>query len=103
MNTFIKKCILVSGFMLLIAAPAVTVALPVTSLAAGSLNCEKTFLGIPPWYRGLTDETTNAATGRVECPIKSPAAVVMRMATNGTLLVFCGNRNWSSGISMVLR
>ncbi len=50
----IFSLILVSVYMLFVAAPLVTIAVP-TNVSAGPA-CEARFLGIPPWYRGLTDD-----------------------------------------------
>lgn len=49
----------------------VTVAtFPAGNTYAGS--CEKTFLGMRPWYMGLTEEKPDS-TGKTTCVIKSPA------------------------------
>lgn len=53
--------IFVAAYVLLVAAPVATVAIA-TPAAAGSA-CEGRVLGIPPWYRGLTND---------DCTIKSP-------------------------------
>ncbi len=51
--------IFVSAFILLVAAPLTTVVLPVQASAGPS--CEGSFLGIPPWYRGLTADDCSIA------------------------------------------
>jgi len=48
-------------FLFFVAAPVTAVAVP-TQASAGP-SCEGRFLGIPPWYRGLTNDA---------CGIKSP-------------------------------
>ncbi len=53
MNIF-KKIILSVGFILFIAAPIFTVVTPGTAVAGPA--CEQGLLGMPPWYRGLTDD-----------------------------------------------
>jgi len=71
MKKLIKNFLFAGAFVFLIASPVVTVATPQTTFAAAN-DCEKGgFLGIPPWYRGLTNSTTNA-DGSVDCTIKSP-------------------------------
>lgn len=52
-------------FAFLVAAPVLSVVTPqVSSVAAGP--CDKRLLGIPPWYRGLTDDNEKS------CAIKTP-------------------------------
>lgn len=66
-------------FMLFVAAPVTTTVLPSQASAAGA-SCEGTFLGVPPWYRGLTNS---------DCSIKSPTEVggisnfIWRIVLNG--------------------
>lgn len=55
-----------SLFILAIASPVMTVITPQTAYAAG---CESRFLGIPPWYRGLTNNNPP------QCTIKTPQNV----------------------------
>lgn len=52
-----------SLFILAIASPVMTVITPQTAYAAG---CENRLLGIPPWYRGLTNNNPP------QCTIKTP-------------------------------
>lgn len=58
-------------FAFLVAGPTVTLIAP-TPVSA--LECEQRLLGIPPWYRGMTVEQTNPATGQPECVIQSPGS-----------------------------
>lgn len=58
-------------FAVTIAAPILAVVQPASTASAA--ECEGRFLGIPPWYRGLTDERTSSVTGASECVIKSPS------------------------------
>lgn len=51
-------------FILMAAAPVAAVLTPQTAAAATVAECEKTFMGIPPWYRGLTEAP--------DCNIKIP-------------------------------
>lgn len=53
-------------FILAIASPVMTVMTPQTAHAAG---CEDRLLGIPPWYRGLTNNNPP------QCTIKTPQQV----------------------------
>lgn len=64
MKAFIKNFVLGGLFILAIAAPALTVATPQPALAGEA--CEGRLLGIPPWYRGLTND---------ECGIVDPNTV----------------------------
>ena len=59
-----KRIIMASMFLFFVASPVMAVATPVVSTA--SAGCEDRFLGIPPWYRGLTEGS--------DCHIKSPDA-----------------------------
>jgi len=58
-------------FVFLIASPILAIATPFPSNTA-AIECEQRFLGIPPWYKGLT-EVTNA-TGSEQCSIVAPDA-----------------------------
>lgn len=53
MRRAIKSFIFASLFIFGVAAPAAVIATP-TSVSAAK-NCEARVLGIPPWYRGLTN------------------------------------------------
>jgi hypothetical protein len=58
-------------FSFVVAGPAVTL---VTPAPASALDCEQRLLGIPPWYRGMTEERNNPSTGQPECIIKEPGS-----------------------------
>jgi hypothetical protein len=77
------KTILVAGmFIFAVASPVMALATPQTASAAVT-NCEARVLGIPPWYRGLTNN--NPPT----CDLKSPDDVggigtfIWRIVLNG--------------------
>jgi len=57
-------------FVFLVASPVLAVVTPFPSRAA-AIECEQTFLGITPWYRGLT-EVVNT-NGTEQCVISAPA------------------------------
>lgn len=59
----LKKIAVTLGFVVFVAAPVVTVAAPVTTYAAGA-DCERGILGMPTWFRGLTND---------KCDIISPS------------------------------
>lgn len=62
----LQKLLIATIFIAFIAAPVVTVAIPQTTFAqAAAKNCDARFLGMPAWYRGLTD---------ADCNIVSPAS-----------------------------
>jgi hypothetical protein len=68
MKKLLKNFLFAGLFAFLIASPFATVVTPQTTFAADPVNCEsRAFLGIPPWYRGLTKTDS---TG--ECTIMSP-------------------------------
>lgn len=67
MKAQLKNIVLGVFFIFAVAAPVMTVASPQT--AAAVTTCEGRFLGIPPWYRGLTNN--NPPT----CDLKSPDEV----------------------------
>jgi hypothetical protein len=51
---FFKKTMLLIGMTLFLAAPLITVATPQSTYAVSSdKSCERSFLGIRPWFRGL--------------------------------------------------
>ncbi|MEO6109514.1 MAG: hypothetical protein ABIP50_00700 [Candidatus Saccharimonadales bacterium] len=50
----LKKLFITLAFAVFIAAPVMTVAVPQTTFAAAP-GCENRILGMPVWYRGLTD------------------------------------------------
>ncbi|HEY8886517.1 MAG TPA: hypothetical protein VIM31_03420 [Candidatus Microsaccharimonas sp.] len=67
---FIKKAILLFSFVLFVAAPVFSLVTPVDSFAAVSdaKQCEKSFLGIQPWFRGL------AVVEGGKCAIAAPGS-----------------------------
>lgn len=74
----LKMMLLAVGFVAFIAAPAMVVATPQTSAAAGitdPADCEKSILGIQPWYKGLT------VLEGGKCNIASPGTALTGGAT----------------------
>jgi hypothetical protein len=71
----------------------------VTAFPAGDTyagTCEKTFLGMRPWYMGLTEEKADT-TGATTCVIKSPSGdgasmaeftwkIILNLASDVTLM-----------------
>ncbi len=53
MKAFMKNLLVGGLFIFMIASPVMAVTVPQTAAAAP--GCEGRILGIPPWYRGLTD------------------------------------------------
>lgn len=51
-----------------------TAALPANTYALSASDCEKSFLGLRPWYSGLS-EVKKDSTGRETCVIKSPGEI----------------------------
>jgi len=86
MKKTLKTIFLTALFMLSVAGPAVTIATP-TQVSAAGVNCEKTFLGIPPWYRGLTEVKTNPQTKADECAIVDPAGLTNGIQSFITIIV----------------
>lgn len=71
MKSIIRNLVLGAFFVLMIASPIMAA---ITPQAVSAAACsEDRFLGIPPWYRGLTE--TNTRTTPVSCTIVSPANV----------------------------
>lgn len=64
MKRFINKTLLLLGFTLFVGAPIMAVATPVAAPVSAACGDEGV-LGIPAWYRGLTEESNN-------CAIKAP-------------------------------
>ena len=54
MSARLKNVILGLFFVFAIASPVMAVTVPQAVAAAGPVCVDRTFLGIPPWYRGLT-------------------------------------------------
>jgi hypothetical protein len=70
----IKKAILLLSFAVFVAAPVFSFVTPTNSFAAGTTSasqCEKSFLGIQPWFRGLA---VVDSSGR--CSIAGPGQVL---------------------------
>jgi len=63
MKAFFKTLLLGGMFIFMVASPVMAVTSPQTVSAAG---CEGRVLGVPPWYRGLTNENPP------ECSMKTP-------------------------------
>lgn len=74
MKKILKKVLFAGLFAFLIASPVAVIATPQTTYAADPGNCETRFLGIPPWYRGLTKTDSNV-DGTNNCTIMSPEEV----------------------------
>lgn len=71
----LKNLALLIGFAMFVAAPVMSVAQPTQFVSSASaLECEQRLLGIPPWYRGLT-EVTRTASGDEQCVIKTPGEI----------------------------
>jgi heme A synthase len=82
MKKLLKTILAASLFIFAVASPVMAVTTPQTASAAVT-DCEARLLGIPPWYRGLTNN--NAP----ECTLKSPSDVggignyIWRIVLNG--------------------
>lgn len=80
MKALFKNLLVAAVFIFGVASPVVALAVPQTAAAAPA--CESRFLGIPPWYRGLTTVVNN------ECVIMSPesagglSAFIWKIALN---------------------
>lgn len=80
MKILFKNILAAALFIIAVASPVMTVAVPQTAYAAG---CENRLLGIPPWYRGLTNDNPP------QCTIKTPENVggisnfIWRIVLNG--------------------
>lgn len=66
MKRFFNKALLLLGFSLFVGAPIMAVATPITPPVSAACGDEGV-LGIPAWYRGLTDASR-------DCMISTPAA-----------------------------
>lgn len=82
MKTFFKHILVAGLFIFTVASPVMAVTTPqVASAATG--GCEGRLLGIPPWYRGLTNN--NPPT----CDLKTPddvggiSSFIWRIVLNG--------------------
>jgi len=62
MKNILKTTLLAGFFMFMVASPVLAVTSPVAPQASAA--CDDSVLGIPPWYRGLTNS---------DCSIKSPS------------------------------
>lgn len=81
MKAFFKSFVLGGLFIFMVAAPIAVVATPQPVSAAAA--CEGRVLGIPPWYRGITNNNPP------DCDLKSPedvgglSAFIWRIVLNG--------------------
>ncbi len=77
----LKKIFAIGLYVMVIASPIMALTVPQTASAAPA--CEGRILGIPPWYRGLTQNNPP------ECTLKTPAALggignyIWRIVLNG--------------------
>lgn len=80
MKALFKNILAAALFIFAIASPVMTAVTPQTAYAA---SCETRLLGIPPWYRGLTNDNPP------QCTIKTPNDVggisnfIWRIVLNG--------------------
>ncbi len=79
LKTFLLAALFIAG----VAAPAAVVGVPQEAFAANKgADCEKSIMGIPPWYRGLTNMDD-------KCSLKGPDDVggisnyIWRIVLNG--------------------
>ncbi len=68
----LSRYFLAGMFALFVASPVLAVTSPVQP-TANAIECEQRFLGIPPWFRGMTQKET--VNGDEACVIKSPSSV----------------------------
>lgn len=61
-------------FALVLGATATAVAFPTNVSALDVSDCEKTFLGLRPWYKGLSDVAKDSTKNDV-CVIRSPGDI----------------------------
>lgn len=80
MKALFKTIILGGLFIFMVASPVMAVTTPQAAMAAG---CEGRVIGVPPWYRGLTNNDPP------ECTLKTPEQVgglssyIWRIVLNG--------------------
>lgn len=67
---YLKKLFFTFSFAVLLAAPVMTVVTAPTTRAADASCNGPGFLGIPPWYRGISSRDKNTDT----CSIDSPGS-----------------------------
>ena len=74
-------------FVFLIASPILAITTPSVASAATRTvaDCEKSFLGIPPWYRGLVEVTSTG--GIDQCVISNPGSAKDSLQTFITKVV----------------
>lgn len=71
---YLKKVMIAFIFVAFIAAPAFAIVTPTTTHAAAN-SCEKSILGISPWYKGLTEQSADG-----KCSIVSPVQSGSKLA-----------------------
>jgi len=69
MKISVTKIIAGVMFAFFVASPVMAIATPQVQ-PVSARGCEDRFLGIPPWYRGLTNNKPNSKPA--DCAIKSP-------------------------------
>jgi hypothetical protein len=67
MKKLLKNFLFAGLYTFLIASPLAIVATPQPTYAAAPVDCETRIIGIPPWYRGLTEIDSTK-----DCAIVSP-------------------------------
>ena len=87
MKKIFKNLFLALSFSVFLAAPMVVVAAPLSVSAAGVAECEKSFLGIPPWYRGLTEKRENVQTKVMECHLVDPSTLTNKLQSFITIII----------------
>ena len=65
------KKILAFIMSVMIGATMFTATIPQDTYALGTADCEKSFIGMRPWYQGLT-EVVKDGNGNESCAIKKP-------------------------------
>jgi len=80
MKTFLKSIFLGSFFIFMIASPVMALTTPQSVSAAG---CEGRVLGIPPWYRGLTNNNPPVCDLRTPDDVGGLSSFIWRIVLNG--------------------
>lgn len=76
-----KSILAAALFIFAIASPVMTVATPQTAYAAA--GCENRLLGIPPWYRGLTNNNPPQCTIKTPSDVGGISSFIWRIVLNG--------------------
>ena len=83
MKNLFKTFFIAGFFIFAVASPVMAAVTPQTASAAVGGSCEGRLLGIPPWYRGLTNNNPPACDLKTPNDVGGIANFIWRIVLNG--------------------